>query len=348
MKKRWDGSIQSNNTAVYSNLGVSQEDYAIYRCMITNILYTDDPQNISQKSQNPEVLYEVVIIGGSEAGQTLSNCRLATNLNGNSNYSEHILKATTKNISKVKLSEHDGDIVYVFFIQGQDAYPVIMGLAKGIKNTKAAKKADGPRFIKEYNAVIDEIDNKGQLKRSIKTGEVKNGEFVPKDKVLISEDWTIEEKSTRTFMSGLTIVEDGKNDIVTIITKGGPKISLDGKSKKASFEIGASTVTLDGSGKKAEIKAGGSTITMAGTPAKISIKAGSAEIEVDGATGKISLKGQFVDLGSNASDMVTMFSQLATAFASHIHTATSPGAPTTPPMAPLLPNVGSLSVRVTS
>src|SRR4051812_1808156 len=126
MRQRWDRSIQSNNTPTYDKEGISRDDHGMYRCMIINILYVDDENNISKNAKNPEVLYEVVILGGHASGQTLSYCRLASYIDGDKNYSERTLKKTSKDISKVSLSEHDGDIVYVQFIQGHDAYPVII------------------------------------------------------------------------------------------------------------------------------------------------------------------------------------------------------------------------------
>jgi hypothetical protein len=110
----------------------------------------------------------------------------------------------------------------------------------------------------------------------------------------------------------MTVVEDGKNDKITVTTKGGV------------------VTTVDGTGKK------------------VSIKAGETEIIIDGTTGKISLKGALVDLGTNVADFVTQFTQLAAAFNSHSHAYTDDGNPavTTPPLAPLLVSVGSQSVKV--
>lgn len=315
MRRRWNGSIQSANTPVYSNTGMSREDYGMYRCMVTDVLYVDDDRNISKKSKNPEVLYEVVILGGKASGQTLSYCRLASYLDGDNNYSEFTLKKASKDISKTKLSDNDGDIVYVQFVQGHDAYPVIIGMARGINQKIGTKKADGPRFIEGYNGVETLIDNKGQRITTMKGGQVKDGGFKPGDSSVIKEEWNKDEKITTTFKSGLTVTADGKNDKVEIKTSGGVVTSLDGKGNK------------------------------------ISIKAGSTEILIDGASGKISLKGDSIDLGSAVSDFVTKFTALASAFATHTHMvpqAPSGTLPSQPPMAPLLTDVGSQSVKVQS
>lgn len=314
MKNRWNGSVQSSNTPTYSKEGIPRNDFGIYRCMIVDVLYTDDDQNISKNSKNPEVLYEVVIVGGYSSGQTLSYCRLASYLDGNSNYSERILKKTTKDISKVKLQDHDGDMVYVQFIQGHDAYPIIVGMARGITQKIGAKKADGPRFIESYNSFETNIDNKGNRTTTMKGGKTTNGEFTGGNSAIVTETWDAEnQKVTRVYASGMTVTEDGKNDLVEIKNAGGVVTSLDGKGNK------------------------------------ISIKAGSTEILIDGASGKISLKGEMVDLGASVADFVTQFTQLASAFASHFHMvpqAPSGVLPSQPPAAPLLSSVGSQTVKV--
>lgn len=314
MKQRWDGSNQSSNMPSYNAQGISREDFGMYRCMVIEVLYVDDDKNISKNSSNPEVLYQCVILGGSSAGNTISFCRLAQYLGGNSNYSERTLKATTKDISKVKLQDHDGDIVYVLFNQGHDAYPVIISLGQGLATKIGAKKADAPRFVESYNSFQTLINNKGERSTTMKGGTTSNGIFKGGTSDIIKEEW-VDEKITHTFKSGLKVTTDGKNDSVTIQTSGGVVSKLDGKSNS------------------------------------ISIKAGSTEILIDGGSGKISLKGEMVDLGASVSDFVTKFTELASAFATHTHMYNpGPGGPvpSQPPMAPLLTTVGSQTVKVQS
>lgn len=311
MKTRWNGSVQSGNTPTYNQEGIPRDDYGMYRCMVIDILYVDDDQNISKNSKNPEVLYGVVILGGAPTGQTLSYCRLAAYLGGDNNYSEFNLKKSSKDISKVKLADHDGDIVYVQFNQGHDAYPVIIGMAKGINNKVGAKKEEGPRFKQGYNGFDTTIDNKGERTESMSGGKTTNGVFTSGNSSVIQEQWFAEsEKVIRTYKTGMTVTEDGKNDKVEIKT------------------------------------AGGVIATLAGKDNKITIIAGSTEILIDGSSGKISLKGDAIDLGASVSDFVTMFTQLTTAFNTHAHMEQGDGAPTSPPMAPLLSSVGSQSVKL--
>lgn len=315
MRQRWNGSVQSSNTPTYDKQGITREDFGLYRCMIIDILYTDDEKNISKNSKNPEVLYEVVILGGHAMGQALSYCRLASYLDG-SNYSERTLKKSTKDVSKVKLQDHDGDVVYVQFIQGHDAYPVIIAMARGITQKIGAKKADAPRFIESFNGFETLIDNKGHRTTTMKGGKTANGDFTAGDAAVITELWDAEnEKTVKTYKSGLTITEDAKSDQIVITTSGG------------------ATATVDGKGNK------------------VSIKAGSAEILIDGASGKISIKGDKVDLGTSVSDFVTLFTKLATAFNTHTHMVPQAPAgtlPSMPPMAPLLSTVGSQTVKTSS
>lgn len=335
MKTRWNGSVQSSNTPVFSNEGIARADFGMYRCMIIDVLYVDDDKNISKNSRNPEVLYEVVILGGSASGQTLSFCRLASYLGGDFNYSERTLRKSSKNISKDKLNDHDGDIVFVQFIQGHDAYPIIIGLAKGINDKIGAKKADGPRWIEGFNGFETLIDNKGQLTWNMKGGTATNQMFKANTESLIKEEWTKDEKLIRTFKSGMVVTQDGKSDKIDTKTKGGAQVTTDGKSDKIDIKT-----------------SGGATISVDGKSKKISIKAGSTEVLIDG-SGKISLKGEMIDLGSSVSDFVTKFTELATAFNTHTHqfidlTPIPIPSVTFPPSAPLLVSVGSQTVKVQS
>lgn len=307
MKQRSSGAILSSNTPVYGNLGNNREDFAMYRCMVIDVLYVDDDKNISKNSKNPEVLYECIILGGASSGQTLSFCRLASYLDG-SNYSERVLSKATKDISKTKLSDNDGDLVYVQFIQGHDAYPTIVGMARGLNQKIGATKAEGPRFIESFNGLEKLINNKGEYTKSLKGGSTQEGTFKAGGSVEVSETWT-KGKITTSFKSGATLTLDGSGDKIEIKTKGGASTSIDGSGNK------------------------------------ITIKAGTTEILIDGSSGKISLKGEMVELGSSVSDFVTMFTQMSTAFNSHTHLGNL-AAPTSPPQAPLLSSVGSQTVKV--
>lgn len=301
MRQRDDGSFQSANTPTWANVGL-KEDYNLYRCMVTKVFYVDDAENITKNAQNPEVIYQVVILGNWKSGQFISNVRLSSDFGGDNTYWERTLKPTTKSLSQVALQDHDGDVVFVQFIQGHQGYPVIIAMGKGLHDSKTAtKKSDAPRSIRGYNGVIEEINNKGEYKvtRSGGTLDTKKTEFTP----------------SSSFESKISLLQ---NEIITIETKSGPTIKVDGKANS------------------------------------ISIKAGSTEVLIDGASGKISLKGSLVDLGASVSDFVTKFTEMASAFASHTHpfTDVTPIGPipsvTMPPSAPMPSSVGSQTVKVQS
>ena len=316
MRERFDGSIQSTNVPTYQNQ-TKREDYALYRCMVVKVLYVDDKDNITSNADNPEVLYDVIVLGGFSSGQVISNCRLASYFGGNENYDERILKASTKKLNEVRLNSHDGDVVYVQFLQGHSAYPVIVALDRGIKPANAAStKADGPRMQSEYNGLLREINNKGEYSVTRKGGSVENGAFKPNSESEYS--WKVLEKEQvlEEFKSGLKITASGADDKYSIETAGGAVVEIDG--------------------------AGG----------KITISKGSTVIELDGNSDTIALKGGFVELGSSVSDFAVLFTELLTTFNSHSHAFTdiTPGGPvpsvTQPPLAPMLASVGSSTVKV--
>lgn len=321
MRIRRDGSVQSGAVPTYQNVSKNIDDH-LYRGMVIEVIYTDNPINITSNSKSPRVLYNVVILGGNSSGQVLSNCRLSSELGGNSSYYERILKATSKNISKDRLSSNDGDIVYVRYIQGNSEYPVIVSLDQGNDTGSAigAAKSEGPRLKRQYNGVAEEINKDGEWELARKGGSAQSeiGGFTPNSSKEITLKLTKDEQFSRVFKSGLSILEDGKADKVTMTTAAGASISIDGKNSK------------------------------------ITIEKGSTLIEVDGNGDKISLKGGFIDLGSSVSDFVVLFTELLSAFNTHTHQFIdiTPLGPvpsvTMPPVAPLLQSVGSSTVKVQS
>lgn len=315
MKLRSDGSVQSNATPTPGRLRT--DDYAMYRCVVTKVIYVDDPQNVTTNASNPRVLYDLVVIGGYGSGQIISNARLSSDLGGESGYYERVLKACSTEISNSRLSDADGDIVYVQFVQGHTGFPVIVALDNGIHTSDkiGAKLADGPRSIRQFNGVRETINKDGEKVLEVHGGTANSekGGFSKASTPLLTETISKDEKVTRAFKSGLQVVEDGAGDKVTITTAGGAIINVDG--------------------------AGG----------KITLTKGSTIIELDGNGDKISLKGGFVDLGASVSDFAVLFTELLTAFNTHTHMAPQAPAgtlPTTPPVAPMLQIVGSQTVKV--
>jgi hypothetical protein len=207
--------------------------------------------------------------------------------------------------------------VYVQFNQGHKGFPIIVGCDQGLNTVGniGTNKTDGPRSIREYNGVREEINKDGELTVSIKGGsaDAEHGAFTPGSAALISTKLTKDETIVTTFKSGLSVTQDGKGDKYVITTKGGASIEIDG------------------------------------TGGKITIKKGSTIIELDGAADKISLKGGFIDLGASVSDFAVLFTELLTAFNTHTHLVPQAPAgtlPSMPPIAPMLQTVGSQTVKV--
>lgn len=317
MRLRPDGSVQSGATPTFQNT-VERENNQLYRGMVIEVKYVDDTNNITQNAKNPEVLYDVVVLGGPQAGQVISNCRLSSDFGGNLNYYERVLKATTKKLNVDPLVNHDGDIVFVQFTQGHSGYPVITCCDGGTDTVGkiGASKSDGPRLRRQYNGVLEEINKDGEYIFLKKGGSFSDPEFVPNSEELYKKVVSKDEKVTETFKSGLTIEKDGAGDKVTMTTAGGAVIEVDGASGKI-------TLTKD-----------------------------ATVIELDGNSGKISLKGELIDLGASVTDFVTKFNELATAFNAHTHQVPVTGGsssgvyPSQPPAGPLLSIVGSQTVKV--
>ncbi len=317
MKIRGDGSVQSTNVPTWQNV-VPRNDDTLYRCMVEKVLFIDDPNNLTTNATNPEVLYNVVILGGPRAGGKISNCRLSSHLGGNNNFYERVLRASTKKFGRDALSQHNGDVVFVQFTQGHSGYPVITACDGGVNTAKVhgAKKSDGHRERRQYNGIFEEINKDGEYTFIRRGGVFKDGELVPNKTASYQKQVLKNEIVNEQFLSGLNIKYDGKDDRVVFTTANGAIVDIDGK--------------------------GG----------KITLTKGETIIELDSNTGKIALKGALVDLGASVSDLAVLFTELATAFNSHTHTTpiaggSSAGAhPTTPPTAPLLASVSSLSVAV--
>lgn len=355
MRYRPDGSIQSALTPTADNVG-RESDHALYRCMVTKVVYVDDANNITTSASNPRVLYDVVVLGGFASGQVISNCRLSSDLGGNTAYWERVLKASDKDISAKGMADADGDVVYVQFIQGHTGFPVIIGLDNGLKNSEiGAKKADGPRSVRKYNGVKEEINKDGELiiTRSGGTANAEKGGFKPAAAVESTIKLGKDEKITISTKSGPTTTVDGKADKVVVSTKAGAKATLDGKADKIELATTAGAkATLDGKADKVTITTSAAAeIEIDGQGGKITLKKGSTIIELDSNSGKISLKGDFVDLGSSVSDFAVLFTELLTAFNTHTHpfvdlTPVPVPSVTMPPTAPMLQTVGSLTVKV--
>lgn len=350
MRIRPDGSIESNNLPQNSDFYLNKLDKNsdTHRGIITKVLYSDNiTQNVTAKTENPVVLYEVLVLNGELSGKIFTNVRLSQDLGGSLNYSEKVLRAIDPGIDFSKtlinpLKTLDGDIVLITFLGGDKKSPIIIGLEKSPKNSNtSATAADGPRMIEEYNGIKKEINKDGELILTKKGGLYKDANqgdyFEPnveantfeakfqllKDQISqfdfgageegqkpvnIQID-AINELITLTFKTGMVLTFDGKNDTYKVETSGGAKIEINGASNLATIEIG------------------------------------SQKIEVTNS--EININGTLVNVGTGAAFSATLFENLMIAFNSHFHTGNL-GAPTTPPSIPLNTTVGSTSVKIKS
>lgn len=309
MKIRRDGSIQSNNVPTFNNVQ-KRQDFGIYRCMVIAAKFADDTNNIAMNSKTVRVFYDVVIIGGLASGQILTNCRLLPQIGGDTGFYERILTPATKSVSGSRLTDQDGDIVFVQFIQGHTGYPIIVGFDNGISNAYhelSGAKIDSTIVLRSLDHThYKELHKDGTLRESA-------GFLVGEPAAIDTITNPNEELRTTNFRSGMTITEDGKNDLFEVATSGGTTVLVNGNSNT------------------------------------IEIKSGSATIILDGNSGKISLQGNFIDLGTSVTDFVTKFTALATWANTHTHMVpqTPSGVqPSAPPLMPLLVTASSQTVKV--
>ncbi len=219
---RRDLSVESANTPTPSNTHKTK-DYAMYKCMVIGVYYKDSKLNITTNSKNPQVVYEVVILGGFQAGQQISNVRLSANLGGQYNYSERVLRKASKPLHSTRLSEQDGDIVFVQFIQGNKTAPEIIGLGTNALDgdSTGATIEDGPRYVEQYNGIHTSINKDGEyvLTRKGGTYDASTDVFTP------TEDGTFQSKIT---LNAEGIKIEGDVGTVEVVGSDGATLKLEG------------------------------------------------------------------------------------------------------------------------
>jgi len=319
--QRSDGSVESANTPTSSN-SFQDNDSNIYKVLLTKVYYSDDRKNISRGGQNPEVLYDGLILGGNSEGHALTNIRDASSLTGGkNNYAEHIYRTNTFPVTgtgKVDINKQDGDVVYVAYIQGKADYPIIVGRATGVLDgdKTGALRADGPRRRWEYNGIFFEVNKNGEMTLTRKGGQfqAKEGFFEPEeggDKVTFS---LTDSKLTATFAkTGITEVHDGIAQLVTLTFKSGLKVTIDGASDQVKIVTAGGTQTLvDGAADKATIETAGG--------AKASIDGASDTVELqDNGSGKLKISGEKVALGASPAELLDLFEQTLDALIAQTH-----------------------------
>ena len=167
---RNDGSVRSTNFPEWGNRHVVR-DFGIYKGAVRSVIYSDDENN---DSAGQEVVYKVIIIGGDRDGQVFDNARVMRGLGGAFNYQETVLKATeglsgfdpaspqaAGDPSLRNIPTHNGDVVYLQFLNGDIALPLIVGFAHHKKAPDEATESDGQRDIRMFNGCKTFIDADG-------------------------------------------------------------------------------------------------------------------------------------------------------------------------------------------
>lgn len=337
MRIRRDGSIQSGAIPTPANVEFKL-DFSLMRAMVTAVNYVDAPGNISELGQSPRVTYDVVVLGGHRNGFTLSGCRLSAALSGNNNYHEVTLRPASKPLLETPLEQQDGDIVFVQFLDGRKEMPIIVGKDQGLATLDqigakvGAKASEGPREVRMYNGIYQEIDNLGNL-TWVRHGGAKDPAletFVP----AAEENVKLEVKPelvTLTFKSGLTVTLNGTQDLATILTKAGLKVTVDGPKDLATIVTKKQTrLSIDGAADDIKLT------TQAG--AKVDVLGSSGTIHAkDNGNGALKITGNKVAIGASSAELLQQISnqlqQMQTALnalASHTHIGNL-GYPTAPP-----------------
>lgn len=319
---RYDGSIESSNTPTSKNT-FHRKDYATYRCIITEVYFTNNISklNMTQNSNNPQVLYEAVILGGFKEGQIISNIRMANLLGGKYNYEERILRKTSKKLLQDRLKTHDGDIVYITFNQGDPTAPIIIGCAKSFlnKTDSGATEEDGPRMVSQYNGIHENINKDGEFLLTRKGGQYNEtkGYFIPVDSDENEEEDAEAFQAKFHLLSNKMLWEDPQSSI--LFEKDEKKYTLsvgkddDGaaiytevidsvlEKTTVTFTSGL-VITTDGAGDKVEI------VTSGGATLKVDGDGDIIEVE-DSAGGKLKISGGKVGLGGTAAETIDIISQ---------------------------------------
>lgn len=303
-KLRKDYSVRSANVPVKAALSQyrANRDLNMYRGMIYRVYYTDDPENTTSGSQNPQVVYDVILTSGPLEGQILTNVKTASSLGGQFNFEEIVFRKASRPFSgqlRVPLNQQDGDVVYIQFVCGNLSSPVIVGAGAhplDVTNTGATSE-DGPRRVVEYNGVNTLIDKNGNWILTRKGGAYDDvaDYFTPNARDTIEAQIQLLHNQINRNVGAGTITEamDGNAQKYTLMMKNGLTITFDGQGDQVTIVTkGGATLTIDGN---------------AGT-----IKA------VDNAGGTLKISGGKVGLGASSAEVVNLIYQLAQALATDL------------------------------
>jgi phage baseplate assembly protein V len=125
-------------------------------------------------------------------------------------------------------------------------------------------------------------------------------------------------------------------------TKAGHELVFDDHDRKVTLKSkGGHTLELDDAGQTVTLTtAGGQRMVLDGSSSAITIEATSVTVKAT----SVALQAGHVELGQGAAEPVVLGATFAAYFATHVHTTTAPGFPTSPPVVPMPPN--ALSTKV--
>jgi hypothetical protein len=313
---RSDGSIDSANNPISGNR-YAIRDFGLYKAQVVNVLYADAPENNTASDKNPQVLYEVRIMGGSRDGQIFRNVTELQLAGGISNYSEHVWKGTTtltrQDVASVlnieSYAELNGDIVYIQFINGEVNYPVIIGGSKhGSNNFPAATIADGPRKISKFNGITQAITKDGEFSWTKANGFytpapfpnptgtplflqdqfVELPGFEEAFKITLGNEFDFSMKMNVTPGNGIEVLINGTEDKFTVKTLLGSTLTMDGLNDFLNYTtVAGLALKIDGLGDLFSITGvAGAGFTLDGVSDAFSvITAAGTKLEVSGPSG---------------------------------------------------------------
>jgi hypothetical protein len=313
---RNDGSVRSINNPVRDNRYLLR-DHGLYRGVIREVIYTDNPKNDSGAGQSAtETVYTVMIIGGDKDGQIFNNARVLRTLGGFDNYEEISLKAT-QGISNADITEIvaaadpslrsiptlGGDVVYIQFLNGDPHMPVIVGLGNHQQAPRDASTLEGPLYAHRFNGIATDIDKNGEFSWTKDNGayvpyfpnpENPLAPFVnqfaplPGQEEAVSVTLNNEYNLKLSFLPGLTVTADGLKDTVSVATAIGTSWSIDGPTDTFKVStIGGSSLALSTSSGFKLATATGDSFSIGSNAISLKNTGGDA---LDLSNGSVSLK----------------------------------------------------------
>ena len=154
----------------------------------------------------------------------------------------------------------------------------------------------------------------------------------------------------KTSAGHVLLFEDKSGDeAIQLLHSQGASLALDAKGSLAITDKQGATVTLDADNNRIRVEdANGNVLTMSSSGTTVEdgngnkIEMAASGIKVKGA--QIVVEGQQVMLGGSGGEPVIKGQSFLTLFATHIHTCTAPGSPTSPPIPQ--GEMSSLSLKV--